>query len=616
MLVELAVGSIDALHYLSDRGGLPHPIFGLVAVGVYLVFGLVAGSGVALLAMAGARSPRGGATIGASAALFLSFGALAFFRWLPEAVEVGTLWGVAVILALTAGSALAGRILATLAPSLSARTLTCTVAGAGVALSLLVIAPLLMREGTDPFDGVGGKADRQNVVLIVIDTFRADRLGVHGNPDHLTPAIDALAAEGVAFTNTLSTSCHTPPSHASLLTGTYPSRHGVKGKERFLSDANLTLPEVLRQHGYATFGVVSNLSLTKMFGWNQGFHLYDDSIVAGASPGVWLEKTPAVALLSKIGMTPRLWLAMGARKLGFMEPAVASSTIDHVLSALDRVGERSFFAFVNIMDPHYPYSPPGVSDGGKAARVNAAITTILQTRSHRLSADDERRALVPALTQLYDDEVRYTDQQLARLFSELKARGLWNETTVILTADHGEHFGEHDRLFHSNSLYKELLHVPLVIRLAGEVDARLEGAEIEKTVSLVDVTATILDLARVPAPPTLHGESLLPALIEGPEALEERVAISEWGDARAMVWGKHKAFFSGDQLERVVHRSAKIDPHESEDLSTGDLALYEDAIDRFRQWSERCASSGSLADEGGSIDPKTAERLRALGYLN
>ncbi len=588
-----------------------------MALGVYLAFGIVVGCGVALVAAAGARSRQGAAAAGASAALFLSFGALAFFRWLPEAVEITSFRGVAVLLALAAAGSVAGIALANMAYRLSPRAFARSVAATCLVLVLLALSPLLPRERIDPFYGVTpGDGGRPNILLIVIDTFRADRAGVNGNPDRLTPAIDALAAGGVAFTRAISTSCHTPPPHASLLTGTYPSRHGVKGKERFLSDANLTLPEMLREHDYATFGVVSNLALAKMFGWDQGFHLYDDGIVAGAGPGVWLEKTPAIALTAKIGLTPRRWLLLAARKVGFLDTATAASTVDHVLNALDRVGARSFFAFVNIMDPHYPYTPPSAGLGGEAARANTAVTTILESQLHPISADEKCRDLVPLLERYYDEEVRYTDQQLARLFAELRARGLWDETAVIITADHGEHFGEHDLLFHTNSLYKELVDVPLVVRLPVGIDDRLEGVEHDGVVSLVDVTATILDLARVPAPPTLHGRSLMPALVERSEELDDRVAVSEWGEARAMVWGEHKAFFSGDELERIVRRSAKIDPLESEDLSTGDLALYEDAVDRFRQWSARCVSSGSLADGTGSIDPDVAEQLRALGYLN
>ena len=615
--VELVVGLSDAGWYLWVEGGLPHPIFGAVALGVYLAFGLVAGTLVGLGAAAAVATERGAATIGAAAALFLSFGALAFFRWLPEAVEIGTALGMLALGLLACGSILGGGALGALAEWIGFRALRRGLLALVLLSAGAATLPLLRLGGSDPFAELSPRpGEGPNVLLIVIDTLRADRIGAHGNPDRLTPAIDALADEGVVFRQAISTSCFTPPPHASLLTGTYPVRHGITGAEQFLADANLTLAEILGARGYATFGVVSNLFLAKVFGWEQGFHLYDDSLVAGSSPGIWLERTPAVALMAKVGLTPRRWLLLAAHGTGLLEPVNAKATIDHVLAALDAVGERPFFGFVNIMDPHYPYGPRGAGAGGEAARANAEVTPVLRATGHPLGAVDHGRELAATLLGLYDAEVRYTDRELARLFAELRRRGKLDNTLVIVTADHGEHFGEHDLLFHANSLYRELVHVPLVIRPPGEQADAARGKTHEQAVSLVDVAATVLDLLQVPPPPTLHGRSLLPILTDREGEAPERIAVSEWQDRRALVWGGYKAFFSGDELERVVRRSPSGDPAEAEDLAAADPALRQAAIDRYQRWLERCASSGSLAEEGAAIDPGIAEQLRALGYLN
>lgn len=611
---ELAIGIGDAVWFVYGRGALPHEVFPLVVVLVYLGFGLGVGAPVATAAALFVRGRRAGAWIGASAALWASITALAFFRWLPEWVDIGTVWGVLVLLLVTVISIGGGRLAATFFEAPRVSRLAAAVSMIALLLLLGALVPLAVSGSRQPFvDSVESTLERPNVLLIVIDTLRADRVGVNGSSAGLTPTIDGLAAEGTVFTEAMSSSCFTPPPHASLLTGTYPSRHGIRRNERFLAPANLTLAEIFKENGFSTFAVVSNLQLAGAFGWAQGFDFYDDSLVAAASPTIWLERTPAVTLATKLGAHPRMWLLILGQELGLLDIVQAENTVNHVLEVLDRVGTRPFFGFVNFMDPHYPYTPRDKSQRGSAARANAAVQPVLRTQGHALSVVGNLDAELALLREYYDEEIRYLDKQLARLFAELRERGIYDNTLIVLTSDHGEHFGEHQLLFHTNSLYKELVHVPLVVRPPAGLPGMGRNQVHARPVSLVDVAATVIEAAEIEAPLTLQGSSLLP-LLRGDDAQEERVAVAEWEDERVAIWGDYKAFFVGDRLERVVRRSS--DSLESEDLALEDPQLAAAASRHFQEWLERCASGGSLAEGTSIIDPAVAEQLRALGYLH
>lgn len=605
-IVQIVVGMADACAYVVGEG-LPHPVFPLLALGIYGLLGAAGGALVGLGALALPARHASGFGLAASA-LVSGFAAL-FLRWLPESVEIGTPLGLSI-------AGLLGLFCVGLAVT-APRWFGPRSRRAAVTLALIT-APLLALRGVgggSPFDLVPevGAGRSPDLLLISLDTLRADHVGPRDDGSSLTPNLDALAATGTRFSRALSTSNFTPPPHASMLTGTYPSRHGVQDGQRFLSDANRTLPEFLAPHGYANFAVISNLSLSRVFGWDQGFHLYDDALVSGSSAGVWLERTPAVALLAKARLTPRRWLMIAAHRAGIMEPAVAASTVDHVLDAVDRAGDRPFFGFVNFMDPHFPYGPPTLGAPGsaavaEAARVNSVLQGTLRAEGHRLSAAD--RGVLDQVEALYEAEVRYLDSELGRLFEELERRGRWGNALVAVTADHGEHLGDHQRLFHANSLYRQLVHVPMIVRLPRQWPGAVAGAEVAELVSVLDLTGTFLEVAGAPAPPTLHGGSLLPALTGADSLWPGRTVASEWANQVTLEWDELKAFFLDGELVRVV--STARDSTESID----DADWADEAIERYRQWVIDHVAPGSLMEGGHTVAEEMREKLEALGYLN
>lgn len=326
-----------------------------------------------------------------------------------------------------------------------------------------------------------GGAPPPNVVLISIDSLRPDHLGAYGyERAGISPNIDGLAAEGIVFERPVSTTTWTLPAHASMLTGLYPAVHGVHSDGDRLPEAAVLVSEALETAGYATRAVVSAPYLNAAFGFDQGWDLYDDAA------GVF-ENRPANADDSHWGAT---------------SPEVHRRAVE----ALDAVGEGPFFLFVHYWDVHYDYAPPSPYDTMFDPDYEGTVTSLnfhWNDEIHRGMAPRDLRHIVA----LYDGEIAYTDSYLGLLFDELRARGVWDDTLVVLTADHGDEFFEHGAIGHRRTLFEEVVRVPLVLRLPGIVPA---GRRVEAAVSLVDVLPSVLDLLGVANRPVLSSASLVP----------------------------------------------------------------------------------------------------------
>ena len=294
-----------------------------------------------------------------------------------------------------------------------------------------------------------------SVVLVSIDTLRADHLPLYGYARGSTPAIDALGREGIVFDAVYSHCPLTLPAHASMFTGLIPPHHGVHDNAGFtLKPGTRTLAARFRDSGRATGAAVSAFVLRRATGIAQGFDRYDDEVVQDAS-------------LEDMGNQQRDGAAAVASLLGWIEAQ----------------GDRRFFAFLHLYEPHTPYTPP--------------------------SPYRERFADRP-----YDGEIAYADELVGRLLAPLRARGVLDHTVVVVTADHGEGLGEHGEQEHGFFLYRETVRVPLVVRLPGAAHA---GTRVSATAAQVDLPATLLDLAGVPAA-GMDGVSLQPRDRGGPRA--------------------------------------------------------------------------------------------------
>lgn len=341
-------------------------------------------------------------------------------------------------------------------------------------------------------------AGAPNVLFLILDTVRADYLTGYGWQDEETaPQLAQWAQQGVVFDESYSTSSWTTPSHASFFTGQYPSVHQASYTMP-LAASQLTVAEWLQQHGWATGGFTANLIATTIeSGLAQGFVHYEDYQQS------WEEifKSTTITQAHNVLRALETWREGGPMRAvvrAFLStdfaPRLVESAHDgkraeevrtHVGAWLDALpAGRPFFAFVNLFDAHAPYHPPE------------------PYASMFMGGGPGRRDLTR-----YKGALRYLDDQVALMLQDLDRRGILENTIVILTSDHGEQFGEHGQDAHANSLYRQVLHVPLVIVAPGRVPA---GVRVTRQVTGRDLPATILDLVAVPRDSAIGGTSLAP----------------------------------------------------------------------------------------------------------
>ncbi len=394
---------------------------------------------------------------------------------------------------------------------------------------------------------------RPNVLLITVDTLRADHIGPYGGRAR-TPAFDRLAAEGVRFAGAYAQEPQTNPNHASLFTGQYPSTHGVRVHlHDVLPPQATTLAELLAGHGYRTGGIYSWFSLDgPLSGLDQGFQTYRnvnvragtrDVLPPGAAAAAW-ERGEDV----EVFVDGRANVTTGAA-LAWLDEAV-------------RDRSRPFFLWVHYMDPHHPYEPPPPYNELYAPRCDGCVDGSLATLRRLGQGWQPSAEELDRIRAAYDGEITFTDHEIGRLLSRLDALGLAGRTLVVLTADHGEAFGEHNEWFHGLKLYQPTIHIPLLMRLPGVFPA---GATVDAAVQTIDIMPTILDLAGIPMPAGVEGRSLRPLLYEQPPA--SRVAISEVASGRylAVTDGEWKLIRDTETGRRMLF-NVRQDPAEQRDL--------------------------------------------------
>jgi choline-sulfatase len=421
---------------------------------------------------------------------------------------------------------------------------------------------------------------RPNILLIVVDTLRADRLGCYGSGLGATPHMDALAKEGVLFRQAYAHASWTLPSFASLLTSQTPPGHGAGGRLprlRVLPAAVRTLAECLSDAAYATACVVNVDFLGDKFGVTQGFQKVD----------------------------------FEAHSNNF-DMRAAGPTTDQALAWLRARPDRPFFLMVHYFDPHLLYNPPPKYRARFAdPRDRVDTTWVFGTRADILAI--RTGAAVPEATirraeKLYNGEVAYTDDQIGRLLDAIDRMGLRKNTIVVLTADHGEEFLDHGGFEHGHTLYNELVHVPLVIRYPSRLDPETRS----EPVGLIDVAPTLCLLAGVPADQQFAGGSLLrpttaaghrPILMEG----------DFWGPMmRSWLEGEYKliAGANGNELYNL-----RKDPGEKDNLITQEPERADRMLRDLDLACKEASSRRLPGDKGPQLSPEEVERLRSLGYI-
>jgi arylsulfatase A-like enzyme/Tfp pilus assembly protein PilF len=420
--------------------------------------------------------------------------------------------------------------------------------------ALLTLAAIVILTGCRPKTTASPKVDPPNVLLVTIDTLRADRVGCYGYQRAATPTLDGLAARGVRFKTAVAHAPLTGPSHASILTGLTPLGHGFRNNSGFILAPNIrTAGEDFGQAGYRTAAVISGFPLDRRFGFDRGFETYEDHLPRGND----LRRTPYVE-----------------------RPADATTDAAlRWLSTADGDRTRRWFLWVHYYDPHAPYEPP---------------------------ADFADRFG----TSPYDGEIAFVDRELGRLVRALEEKHELERTVVLATGDHGESLGEHGEGTHGVFVYDATLRVPWVMAGPGITAGRVS----ETVARSIDVLPTLLDYAAVPERTNLDGRSLRPAIEGHPMGdaatyAESLYAQLELGWAPLHAWRTATTKFI--DAPRAELYDLEHDPTESANHAAEQPGRAEDlrrALDAaLRQPTPSAAAS---------IDPEAAERLRALGYVS
>ena len=437
-----------------------------------------------------------------------------------------------------------------------------------------------------------------NLLLIVVDTLRADRLGSYGNPRGLTPFLDTLAARGTVFTNAYAPSSWTCPSVASLFTSRYASQHGINNFDAVLGDGEVTLAERLAERGYVSAGFSANLRMLERLGYAQGFDVWEVYVTAKGGGA-----KPRGDLLRRNGVEKMRRLEAGS-------------------------GRRPVFLYFQYMEPHAPYEPVAPyrdqfmrRRDGVDEKVALAKLTSLGVGMKGLSD-----AEIDVLSSLYDGEVASVDAEIRTLFSKLEQSGFLANAVIVITADHGEEFGVHGEMLHGVTLYNTAIRVPLIIVAPGVAAGRV----VDRNVSLVDVAPTLLELVGAPPAPTFEGHSLVSLLRDsvGLAALWARITASfETPDviselepiggvdfrrhARSIIHGAQKLLVTPDDqtvLYDLEGDPGEMTPLQGETQSAG--ALLARLSERRLDLQQRAAAGA----ERQPLDEATKEKLRALGY--
>lgn len=419
-------------------------------------------------------------------------------------------------------------------------------------------------------------SDRPNVIIYLVDALRSDRLGAYGCSRGLTPRLDAMAKQGVVFTDMTAQSSWTKAAVASIFTGIWPRAHGVNGPDDRLPEHLPTIAERLQDAGYRTGAVVANAYVGRPFGFARGFDHFE-----------YLE-------------------------YGKGRSEAVGDRVESWLTTLPN-DDSPFFLYVHAIDPHAPYAPPERFRERFAPDVeDSTVGRVEIVRGIVLGNVEPTPGLGRDLRALYDAEVAANDASFGRLLDLLEADGRLEDTLVIFTSDHGEAFGEHGSWTHGLDLYNEVLSVPLVVRLPGGADAE---RRVTAPVQHIDLLPTILKGCGIDGAATLPGTPLVAG--NGVVSVGEDRTVLAYLD----YWGKHGAAVIRDGWKLIDPLSAEfgearelyrhdIDPTETHDLAvdspvrSGWLASQLGAALRIR--------GSSVTTE---VDPEIRKQLEALGYM-
>lgn len=425
------------------------------------------------------------------------------------------------------------------------------------------------------------KEEPLNVILITIDTLRADHLSCYGYNRNTSPNIDKIASKGVLFQNTVASSSFTPPSMATIFTSRYPSSHGVKHgvfkknkvfNQEVLSDSIQTLAKVLNENGYVTYGFHTNPHLSKDFGFAQGFDAFNQFTF-----------NSAMELNSKI------------------------------LRNMDKIkSSGKYFLWVHYFDPHWPYykRKPWISEYSSFESEEKDEPGYLDLPEKFSSVNNlkNNRELLSYIVARYDSEINFVDMYVKELLHFFKED---NNTLVVIASDHGEEFFEHNEFTHGQQLYEESIKVPLIIYAPSKLPA---DVKVKQQVGIIDIMPTILDILKIKSRQKLSGKSLLP-LISGNKK-EERILYSELArlgkDFVSAKFKNWKYIFNVNTNQEELY-DLSSDPGEKNNIVSTNEKL---ATDFRAKVKNLLSSSKGVKNEEKPVSKNAVDGLKSLGYIN
>ena len=443
----------------------------------------------------------------------------------------------------------------------------------GIGLAICVVGIILWQAWPFRRQTAGAKP---NLIIISLDTLRADRLGLYGYERQTSPFLDKLAAKGAVFENATSATCWTLPAHVSMFSGLYPTTHGVTDVVKIQKETPL-IAEMLRAKGYRTFGFPGGGYVSAAYGFDRGFDYYP-------------------------GTKPK-------RRLG--PEGGLGVTISRAKEVLEKLEpSQPFFLFMHTMDIHCPYDPPEPyysmfkSDGAQTIKTKQCIG---HKRSGKLPKEK-----VLFLSDRYDGGIRWADDNLANFFAWLEDKGRLSNTYVMILSDHGEEFVEHGYIGHKHSLHREVISVPFIV-----LGPDIRPARHEVLANVVDVTPTALDLLGLPVPAYMQGFSLASILRGGgnPDSIPAwRFAeLGRGKELRSNFADTHHLILDMEKDDPKFYDLVK-DPQEQENIARTEsarAAAHTQELTAFMSELDKPTSEM----EAPELDDETIQQLKTLGYL-
>lgn len=464
-------------------------------------------------------------------------------------------------------------------------------------------------------------SNQPNILLIILDTMRPDHLGCYGYSKQTSPHIDKVASEGVIFKNTFSTSPWTLPSHGSIMTGTYVSRHCIDKGSETIDKSLLTLAEYLNRNDYQTVGLSSNIWISETTGMNRGFERFK---YVNELP---FQRTLNPNIVQKV-VKEIYWRYLfkrydyGARKVNTLICNFINDQWNH---------DKPFFIFVNYLETHLQYKPPKKFRRMFIEKYEESLIKKINQDANKYNAGlcEMSEEDFKILQRLYDAEIKYVDSRIGEVLEFLEKEKILDNTLIIITSDHGENLGEHGLMDHQFSLHDTVIRIPLIIRYPGLFD---KGQVIEYPAQTVDIFPTIADTIRLSKKyndiDQLQGVSLLNAKVSS----VKRNVFAEYLKPRYEVFENHYPDHDWSPLKRKLRMirtnifklivssdgndilyDIKNDPCENDNVLSSFPLVAKELRKKLNEWTETIANG--TKDNAIEYNEDIIRVLRGLGYL-